>query len=48
MSKLPSIVLGTWSWGTGLVGGDQVFGNNLIMENLKPVFNAAMKSGLNA
>lgn len=48
MSKLPSIVLGTWSWGTGAVGGDQVFGNNLTSENLKPVFDTAMKSGLNA
>ncbi len=48
MSKLPTIVLGTWSWGTGAVGGDQVFGNNLTGENLKPVFDAAMKSGLNA
>lgn len=48
MSKLPTIVLGTWSWGTGAVGGDQVFGNNLTGENLKPLFDAAMKSGLNA
>src|SRR5690554_3698002 len=48
MSKLPTIVLGTWSWGTGAVGGDQVFGNDLTGENLKPVFDAAMKSGLNA
>lgn len=48
MSKLPSIVLGTWSWGTGTVGGDQVFGNNLTSENLKPVFDTAMKSSLNA
>jgi myo-inositol catabolism protein IolS len=29
MKKTPSIALGTWSWGTGLAGGDQVFGNNL-------------------
>lgn len=48
MSKLPAIVLGTWSWGTGAVGGDQIFGNNLSSENLKPVFDAAMKSGLTA
>lgn len=48
MSKLPSIVIGTWSWGTGAVGGDQVFGNNLTSENLKPVFDTAMKSGLRA
>ncbi len=26
MKNLPSIALGTWSWGTGAVGGDQVFG----------------------
>lgn len=48
MSKLPSIVIGTWSWGTGAVGGDQVFGNNLRSENLKPVFDTAMKRDLRA
>ena len=45
--KLPSIVLGTWSWGAGFAGGDQVFGNNLGVEELKPVFDAAMAGGLN-
>ena len=25
----PKIALGTWSWGAGDVGGDQVFGNHL-------------------
>ena len=25
----PKIALGTWSWGVGAVGGDQVFGNKL-------------------
>lgn len=34
---MPSIALGTWSWGTGAAGGDQVFGNNLTTENLKPL-----------
>lgn len=47
MKKLPSIALGTWSWGTGAIGGDQVFGNNLSASDLKPVFDAAMKVGLN-
>lgn len=46
MNKLPSIVLGTWSWGTGTAGGDQVFGSNLTGENLQPVFDAAIQSGL--
>ncbi|WP_314723455.1 aldo/keto reductase [Enterocloster bolteae] len=41
------IALGTWSWGVGMVGGDQVFGNSLGTEDLEPVFDAAMKNGLN-
>ncbi len=45
--KFPSIALGTWSWGTGAVGGDQVFGNDLGVEELKPVFDEAMKNSLN-
>ena len=47
MNKQPSIILGTWSWGAGFAGGDQVFGNNLGEENLRPVFNEAMANGLN-
>jgi aryl-alcohol dehydrogenase-like predicted oxidoreductase len=47
MKKLPSIALGTWSWGAGFAGGDQVFGNKLSTEDIKPVFDAAMKNGLN-
>ena len=43
----PKIALGTWSWGTGAAGGDQVFGNNLSAEDLRPVFDAAMNNGLN-
>lgn len=45
--KMPRIALGTWSWGTGFAGGDQVFGNNLGVKELKPVFEAAIKNGLN-
>ena len=44
MSK---IALGTWAWGAGAFGGDAVFGSNTDVENLKPVFEAAMKAGLN-
>lgn len=45
--KYPPIALGTWSWGVGAAGGDQVFGNHLGVEELRPVFEAAMKNGLN-
>lgn len=44
---IPSIALGTWSWGTGQGGGDAVFGNYLTAEDLKPIFDSAMKAGLN-
>lgn len=44
---MPKIALGTWSWGVGMVGGDQVFGNRLGKEELESVFETAMKNGLN-
>lgn len=44
---LPQIALGAWSWGTGAAGGDQVFGNHLSSEDLKPVFDKAVECGLN-
>ena len=44
--ELPSIALGTWSWGSGMAGGDQVFGNHTDAESLKSVFDAAYKAGL--
>ena len=47
MKKLPLIALGTWSWGTGFAGGDQVFGNNLNAGDLKQVFDTAIKAGFN-
>lgn len=46
-NRLPKIALGTWSWGVGMAGGDQVFGNHLGTEELRPVFEAAIKSGFN-
>ncbi len=44
---LPKIALGAWSWGVGAAGGDQVFGNHLFEEELKPVFEKAVECGLN-
>lgn len=44
--KYPPIALGTWSWGVGTSGGDQVFGNRLGTEELKPVFEAALVRSL--
>lgn len=46
-NEFPKIALGTWSWGTGAAGGDQVFGNHLTDSDLKPVVEAAMDSGFN-
>jgi aryl-alcohol dehydrogenase-like predicted oxidoreductase len=43
--EIPKIALGTWSWGTGMNGGDAVFGNHLGENDLKPVFEEAMKNG---
>lgn len=45
--RLAKIALGAWSWGVGAAGGDQVFGNHLFEEELKPVFDKAMECGLN-
>ncbi|MBQ9822088.1 MAG: aldo/keto reductase [Muribaculaceae bacterium] len=44
---MTKIALGTWAWGAGAFGGDSVFGSNTNVENLKPVFDAAMNAGLN-
>lgn len=46
-TTIPKIALGAWSWGAGASGGDQVFGNHLFEEELKPVFEKAMECGLN-
>lgn len=46
MENQPSIILGIWSWGSGAVGGDQIFGNRLEETDLESVFNEAMRNGL--
>lgn len=46
-TKMPKIAMGAWSWGAGAAGGDQVFGNHLFEQELKPVFDKAMELGLN-
>lgn len=43
---LPKIALGTWSWGTGYRGGDEIFGNQLSEKELRPVFETAVDKGL--
>lgn len=43
--EIPAIAMGTWSWGTGINGGNDVFGNKYNEDDLRPVFNAAMEKG---
>lgn len=43
---IPTVALGSWSWGVGDFGGDGVFGNNTVEKDLKVVFDTAMKHGL--
>ena len=45
--KMSQIALGTWAWGAGAAGGDQVFGNSTDIDTLRPVFDTAMLHGLN-
>ena len=40
-STTPKIALGAWAW-----GNDGTFGTNFTEEELRPIFDAAMKSGL--
>jgi aryl-alcohol dehydrogenase-like predicted oxidoreductase len=42
MKNLPKIALGAWAW-----GNDGTFGGDLNAETLKPIFDCAMKNGLN-
>ena len=46
MNAIPKIALGAWSWGAGAAGGDQVFGNHLFEDDLRPVFDKALACGL--
>ena len=44
---IPSVALGTWSWGFGgIAGGDSIFGNQFDAADLKPVYDRAMDLGL--
>lgn len=47
MTSRSRVALGTWSWGAGAAGGDQVFGNHKTVDELEAVFDAAMDAGLN-
>ena len=42
MKTLPKIALGAWAW-----GNDGTFGNNFTADSLRPIFDTAMKNGLN-
>ena len=42
MKRLPKIALGAWAW-----GNDGTFGGELSSETLRPIFDTAMKNGLN-
>lgn len=42
MANLPKIALGAWAW-----GNDGTFGNNFTADSLRPIFDVAMKNGLN-
>lgn len=45
--KMPKIALGAWAWGAGTAGGDQVFGNYMSADELRPVFEKSIAEGLN-
>ena len=45
--EIPTIAMGTWSWGIGINGGNQVFGNEYNEADLRPVFKKAMEKGFN-
>ena len=47
MKNFPKVALGAWAWGSGTVGGNQIFGHNLEEKDLKPIFDSAMSAGLN-
>ncbi len=42
LKQLPKVALGAWAW-----GNDGTFGDSLSAADLRPVFDAAMKAGLN-
>lgn len=44
--RIPPIAIGTWSWGTGINGGDKVFGNSYGFDELYSVFKNGVEKGL--
>lgn len=45
--NIPCIAIGTWSWGNGENGSDDVFGNDIKKSDLKIIFDEAIKNGFN-
>lgn len=43
MKNLPKIAMGAWAWGDT----DGYFGNTMTGEDFRPIFEAAVKAGLN-
>lgn len=43
--RIPKVIIGTWAWGEGLIGGAGVFGNKTDKLLLREVFISAMKNG---
>ena len=43
MNRLPKIAMGAWAWGDT----DGYFGNTMTGEDFRPIFDAAVKAGLN-
>lgn len=43
--KIPSIAIGTWSWGSEINGGNRIFGNSYNQNDLEPVYQYAVKNG---
>ena len=43
MNNLPKIAIGTWAWGDS----DGYFGNTMTEEEFRPIFDVAVKAGLN-
>ena len=41
---VPRIIIGTWSWGDGFLGGKDVFGNDTNVSNLREVFVSAIRN----
>ncbi|MCQ2978919.1 MAG: aldo/keto reductase [Clostridia bacterium] len=44
-TEIPQVVIGTWSWGEGLIGGGGIFGNKTDARILREVFVSAVRNG---